>query len=281
MAKQDADGLAGRGMQVQAGIAGILDLGIGNVASVSNAVLRAGGKPVIISGMGSAGMDNAGKSMIGKGNAGNDRIGKVSDGKGMISKCDRLIIPGVGSFGAAMRAIRPYEKEVLDFAKSGKPVLGICLGMQIMLGKGFEAGEYDGLGLFEGSVRKMDFAPKLPHVGWARIGREIDGNNGRAGNAIMAGNAEKAGNAKMAGKNVNEVWKGGILDEIEQGEYMYFVHSYACFPEEKGVVQATCSYGRDFAACINKGNVWGVQFHPEKSGKAGARIIRNFLKLQV
>ncbi|HQT45045.1 MAG TPA: imidazole glycerol phosphate synthase subunit HisH [Candidatus Micrarchaeota archaeon] len=214
---------------------GIIDLGIGNIASVSNAVLRAGGKPTIIS------------------------------KKGMIGKCERLIIPGVGSFGPAMRAISPYKGEVLEFAKSGKPVLGICLGMQIMLGKGFEAGEYKGLGLFEGSVRRMDFAPKLPHVGWARIGCSMNENN------CMAG-----GNGKMNG---NELWKGGILEGLEQGEYVYFVHSYACFPEEKGVVQATCDYGKDFTACINKKNVWGVQFHPEKSGKAGAKIIGNFLKL--
>ncbi len=232
-------------MENQVCVTGILDIGIGNVASVANAVSRLGGTPNIIS------------------------------KKGEIGKCARLIIPGVGTFGAAMRAISPYREEMLEFAKSGKPVLGICLGMQIMLERGFENGEFKGLELFKGSVRKMNFAPKLPHVGWARIGSSMAGKDSREGGTT--GSICRAG--KMENNDRAGCWNGGILEGLEQGEYMYFVHSYACFLEENGAVRATCDYGKEFTACISRGNVWGVQFHPEKSGKAGARIIDNFLKL--
>ncbi|MFA5106254.1 MAG: imidazole glycerol phosphate synthase subunit HisH [Candidatus Micrarchaeia archaeon] len=197
------------------GCVGILDLGIGNVASVSNALERLGARPKIIS------------------------------RKGQIEKCSRLVMPGVGTFGAGMAAMGKHGDEIRKFAESGKPVLGICLGMQLMLDKGFENGGRRGLGMFKGSARRMDFAPKLPHVGWAKVTGRLS----------------------------------GLLEGTRDGEYYYFVHSYACFPQDKSIIAGECAYGKKFAACIGKGNVWGVQFHPEKSGRAGRKVLENFLKM--
>ncbi len=197
------------------GPVGVLDLGIGNVASVSNALEKLGARPLIIR------------------------------KQGQIPKCSRLIMPGVGTFSAGMKAIAKYRQEIMDFAGSGRPLLGICLGMQLMLEKGFENGSRRGLGIFKGRVLRMNSAPKLPHVGWARVSGRLD----------------------------------GILEGTKDGEYYYFVHSYACYPQDKALVAGECAYGKKFPACIGRGNVWGVQFHPEKSGRAGRKVIENFLEL--
>lgn len=194
---------------------GVLDYGMGNLGSVSYALARIGARSVVV------------------------RTARE------IEECSALVIPGVGSFNAAMQELEKLKPAIKWFASTGKPVLGICLGMQVLFERGSEGGSCRGLGLLEGSVRKMRFAPKLPHVGW---------NNVRA-------------------KRKNSLFKG-----IPNGACFYFVHSYACELARECVL-GTTKYGKQFVSAAGKENVFGVQFHPEKSGAAGERLLKNFVEL--
>ena len=170
----------------------------------------------------------------------------------VISKADRLILPGVGAFEDAAKKLREsgLDKVVIAQTQEGKPLLGICLGMQMLFEKSYEYGEHDGLGLVKGSVIpiKGDVPNdlKIPHIGW---------------------------NALHFGKNTDELFK-----YIKENDCVYFVHSYYASNCENNVI-ATAEYGKELTAAVRNGNVWGVQFHPEKSGKVGLQILKAFCEM--
>lgn len=170
-----------------------------------------------------------------------------------VCMCDRAILPGVGAFGEAMYKITKsgYIMELQEFAIiKQRPVLGICLGMQLLLDSSTEYGNFSGLGLIAGSVRSLaDEIQNLPipHVGW---------------------------------NDVTVTAESRLLDGIaESSRNFYFVHSYYCKVTERSVVTGQVSYGVNFDVMIEKGNIFGVQFHPEKSQKSGLELLRNFGKL--
>ena len=166
----------------------------------------------------------------------------LAKGKRGLSAADALILPGVGGFRAAAKAL-PRE-ELRDLAKSGKPTIGICLGMQLFLERS-EEGLGEGLGLFPGAAKRLPPEVKVPQMGWntIRVKREMEFTQGLPG----------------------ESW-------------VYYLHSY--YPDTKGDwVLATTRYGAEFPAVIGQKNIVGTQFHPEKSGAAGAQILRNILRM--
>ncbi len=172
---------------------------------------------------------------------------KVTNRAEDIISADRLILPGVGAFPDAMRMLR--ESGLVGVIKEEarkKPLLGICLGMQILFEKGYEFGETEGLGLIKGSVKLMrpEGLP-IPHIGWNSL-------------------------------EFNE--ECPLLERCSQGEYVYFVHSYAA-ECGKSNVAAYCDYGMKAPALVFEGNVFGAQFHPEKSGETGLNILRCFAEL--
>ncbi len=171
------------------------------------------------------------------------------------------MIPGVGAFGDCMNELRRREliQPILDYVATGAPVLGICVGMQMMMQIGEEFGEHTGLGLVPGRVRaipgtKDDGNPhKIPHIGWNSL---VKPNNGPD-------------------------WNGSILEGVPPGTTCYFVHSFTAEPEDERYRLADCDYnGRRISAALRVGNVFGTQFHPEKSGETGLKILRNFLALE-
>ena len=173
----------------------------------------------------------------------------VSGDAAELSKADRLILPGVGAFGDAAEKLRTTG--MADFVRSqaaqGKPLLGICLGMQLLFEKSYEYGCHEGLGLLAGQVvpmeGKLPADLKIPHMGW---------------NALDV--------------------RGGRLLEGLNGQYVYFVHSF--FAENCGdSLSAVTGYGVPITAAVEKGNVFGCQFHPEKSGNVGLSILRRFAQL--
>ncbi|MBQ1711640.1 MAG: imidazole glycerol phosphate synthase subunit HisH [Firmicutes bacterium] len=168
-----------------------------------------------------------------------------------IKKADRLVLPGVGAFRDAAAKLR--ESGLWDLVKQqaakGKPLMGICLGMQLLLDKSLEFGEYEGLGLIPGVVRAMtDIVPaglKIPQMGWNKL--------------IMTGSSP-------------------VFENTPEGTYMYFVHSYYC-DAPKEYISAVTEYGAPVTAALHRDNIYGCQFHPEKSGEAGLEVLRCFCKL--
>jgi imidazole glycerol phosphate synthase glutamine amidotransferase subunit len=160
--------------------------------------------------------------------------------------CDAIILPGVGHFGALVRALEQQDLvEALQSAlRRGIPFLGICLGLQALFSASEEAPEAAGLGFLAGTVRELPRRMKLPHMGWNQL-RRVDSSR--------------------------------LLREIPDDAFFYFAHSYAATDPEGSAV-AMCHYGDAFAAVIEQGNAMAVQFHPEKSGEAGARVLHNFLE---
>jgi len=169
-----------------------------------------------------------------------------------IKTADKVVLPGVGAFRDAYGEIekRGLRGPVLDFIKSGKPFLGICLGMQLLLSKSYEGGESEGLGIIKGEVVgfKKDAGLKVPHMGWNEI-------------------------AQSSGTSCP------LLKGVKDGAYMYFVHSYYAAPKEKSVVVTTTDYGVKFCSFLWKENIYAMQFHPEKSQKDGLKIVENFVKI--
>jgi imidazole glycerol phosphate synthase glutamine amidotransferase subunit len=168
-----------------------------------------------------------------------------------VTKASALILPGVGHYGALIRALdRDGLRESLIHAlERGVPFLGICLGLQALFENSEEAPELRGLEILSGSVRVLNGAVKLPHMGWDQLQAE-------AGSRLLEG--------------------------IDSEAYFYFAHSYAVpFGGEKQGLEtrATCSYGGEFVAAAEKENIFAVQFHPEKSGDAGQRVLENFLRI--
>ena len=168
-----------------------------------------------------------------------------------IRRSDRVILPGVGAFGDAEKKLRQsgLDAVVLEQAASGKPLLGICLGMQLLFEKSFEFGEHKGLGLLKGSVIPMEGSIprglKIPQMGW---------------NALKI------------------LRQHPLLRYVREGDCVYFVHSYYASGCEESVI-AVCDYGAEITAAVAKDNVMGCQFHPEKSGKVGLSILKAFCEV--
>lgn len=206
---------------------GVVDYGVGNLRSVSNALAHLGARPLV--------------------------SGEASQLEG----CDRLVLPGVGAFAHGMQALkeRGLDAFVRGWAAGQRPLLGICLGMQLLLEASSEFGETPGLGILPGRVDALpqlgssrQVPLRLPHVGWA----------------ALQSRAEPAPD---------------LLDGVPQEARFYFVHSYACRAEHPDCA-ATAGYrGIRFAAFLRRGQVLGVQFHPEKSGPPGLRLLRNFVTM--
>lgn len=172
---------------------------------------------------------------------------KVSSNPADIENAKGIVVPGVGAFGDAMHNLERLNllQPILRSIQKGKPYLGICLGLQILFEYGYEFGEHEGLGVLKGKVirfqNKKGF--KVPHMGW------------------------------------NQVWikqKEGLFSEIKDGEYFYFVHSFYASPSDSKDIASTTDYSIEFCSAVQKENVWAVQFHPEKSQKAGLKLLTNF-----
>ena len=169
-----------------------------------------------------------------------------------IKNCEKIILPGVGAFEDARRKLSDTEldKIIIEEAKNGKPLMGICLGMQMLFEKSYEYGEHEGLGLLKGSIIPMDGYIskdlKIPHIGY---------------NPLIF-------------KKKNPLFK-----HIKNGDCVYFVHSYFATDCEDSVI-ATAEYGRELTAAVAKGNIMGCQFHPEKSGDVGLNILRAFCEME-
>jgi len=170
-----------------------------------------------------------------------------SDSPKCIAKAEALLLPGVGHYAALIRALdeRTLRAPLLDAIQRGVPFLGVCLGLQALYETSEEAPELTGLKLFPGSVRSLPTTVKLPHMGWNQLKR-----------------------AKLS----------RLLEGISADAYFYFAHSFAA-TNANGEAVALCNHGADFAAVVEQKNIFGVQFHPEKSGEAGARLLQNFLAI--
>lgn len=198
----------------------IIDYGLGNLASVAKAFKKAGAEIII------------------------------SSHNNQISKADHLVLPGQGAFADGINNIRKLKLDKIIYQqvlKNKKPILGICLGMQLMADIGHENGIHRGLGLIAGETIKIKPSDniRLPHIGW---------------------------------DNVDLVKKSPLFSEIPNGSDFYFLHSYHLAPSNKSFVSATCDYGQEFAVAIQKDNIFSTLFHPEKSQELGLQIIKNFLE---
>ncbi len=177
----------------------------------------------------------------------------VTDNEEIIRSADKIILPGVGAFSDAIAKLRAtgLDKVLIDEARKGKPVMGICLGMQMLFEKSFEYGEYDGLGLLKGNVVGMQgVLPeelKIPHIGW---------------------------NALHFKQNDCPLFK-----YIKENDCVYFVHSYFAEDCDESVA-ATTEYGKELTAAVAYKNIYGCQFHPEKSGEVGLNILRAFCETE-
>ncbi len=172
----------------------------------------------------------------------------VSSDRKLISKADRIILPGVGAFGDAVNKLRESGlfDVIIEEASKGKSLLGICLGMQLLFERSFEYGENEGLGLIKGEIRALsevlhDKLP-IPHIGW----------NG-----------------------LHFIRKSPLFEDLVDGSEVYFVHSFAGFDCLESLTAAT-EYGIEITAAVSNKNIHGVQFHPEKSGETGLKILKNF-----
>ena len=179
----------------------------------------------------------------------------ITHDKNKIINSSHVILPGVGAFGNAMKQIEKYNlrNTISEYARSNKPLLGICLGMQILLTVSYEFGVHKGLGLIEGKVIKISNEKnkeiKIPHMGW----NEIYPNNNK------------------------KEWKNKILKSSSIGKSFYFVHSFVCITKDYDSTIAVCNYSDiSIPAVIATGNVFGCQFHPEKSADDGLAVLKNF-----
>lgn len=161
-----------------------------------------------------------------------------------LSGVDRLVIPGVGAFGAAMERLSPLKKEIQAFAKSGGPILGICLGQQLLFEESEEHGQSFGLELLPGKVKyfSSELNLKVPHIGWSPM--------------------------RFRSQEMSS--------ELSDGDEVYFVHSLITECAEADDVAITTIYGEEFAAAVQRRNIWGMQFHPEKSSHVGLQLLKNW-----
>ena len=170
-----------------------------------------------------------------------------------INNASAIVLPGVGAFGNAINTLRgkKIDRELIKAIKLNKPFLGICLGMQLLLSYGEEGGFFKGLDLLTGNVKNFQESVKCPHMGWNKITFTHHFND-----------------------KPNPIFQG-ILD----GLYFYFVHSYYCEIDNLKAISSTTDYGLSFASSIRRNNLFGVQFHPEKSSISGLKILKNFGEL--
>jgi len=200
----------------------VIDYGMGNLRSVSKALESLGAKV------------------------------KVSESPSDVKNADRLVFPGVGAFSVCMDEVnkRNLQEPIRDFIKSGKPFLGICMGLQLLFESSQEAPGVKGLGVLKGKVAKFTSPNlKVPQIGWNQI------------------------DLTQKGKE-SALFKG-----IENGDFFYFVHSYFALPEDEDIITSTTNYGVDFCSAINKDNIFATQFHPEKSQAKGLKVLENFLTI--
>jgi glutamine amidotransferase len=212
----------------------VIDYGMGNLRSVHKALVVAGAKASVTS--------------------------TARD----IRRAGKIVFPGVGAFGEAMRELqrRKLIRPILEAIAEGKHFLGLCLGLQLLFEKSEEAPGVKGLCVLKGGVKRFRFTRydvrrtkhvlKVPHMGWNNVTRKAQLKRG--GPDILAG--------------------------VPDRSYMYFVHSYYVKPEDERTMLAVTDYGIRFASAVNMDNVWGLQFHPEKSQDAGLRIVKNFVELK-
>ncbi|MDO8462120.1 MAG: imidazole glycerol phosphate synthase subunit HisH [Deltaproteobacteria bacterium] len=198
----------------------VIDYGMGNLKSVSKALEAVGAKVIVT------------------------RDPKV------IKKADRLVLPGVGAFADCMANLKKQNLigPIKEFIQTGRPFLGICLGLQLLFDEGEEFGRHKGLGILPGRVVRFHLPKKLkiPQMGWNQI-------------------LKKNGNR--------------LFQKIDDGSSFYFVHSYIVVPKEKKIVATTTDYGREFVSAIAKENIFACQFHPEKSQKNGLKLLQAFTKI--
>lgn len=199
------------------GYTAIVDYGVGNLKSVANAMKYLG-------------LDT-----------------RISGERRDLERADAILLPGVGAFPDAAEKLRGtgLDREIMRQAER-KPVLGICLGMQLLFDMGYEVRPCAGLGLIPGKVDRIETDLKLPHIGWN----------------------------SLTFQNDSPLFRG-----LEDGERVYFVHSFCAYAEREDTVTARTDYGPSLVAAVGSGNVFGCQFHPEKSGEAGLKILRNFGEL--
>ncbi|MEZ6129798.1 MAG: imidazole glycerol phosphate synthase subunit HisH [Planctomycetaceae bacterium] len=199
----------------------IIDYGMGNLRSVQKA-LEKNGSPATI----------------------------TSDPR-QIAAAEKLILPGVGAFRDAIAALTDHDlvAPIQDAIAADRPFLGICLGLQLLMDRSFEDGEFEGLGVVPGCVRKFELPSefKIPHMGWNQLSSRSDDNP--------------------------------LLANLSPDAWFYFVHSYYVAPDDDSWTAARTSYGHDFVSVVRKGNVFATQFHPEKSQSAGLQLLKNFIEL--
>jgi len=197
----------------------IIDYGVGNLRSVEKAFVTSGCEAV------------------------------VTADENELRSAERLVLPGVGAFAACMEALteRGFDRLVLERVREGTPLLGVCVGMQLLFDESDEFGSTAGLAFLRGRVRRFQNDLVVPHVGWNRIYQ----------------------------KRPHALFEG-----IEEGSFCYFVHSYYCEPDDETVVAAETEYGARYASVIAEKNICGVQFHPEKSQDVGLQMLKNFATLK-
>lgn len=171
----------------------------------------------------------------------------IDSGKNIMAY-QKLILPGVGAFGDAMKELnrKGLTEAIKDFVSQGRPFLGICLGMQLLLDHSEESPRTKGLGIIPGIVKRFSGNLKVPHMGWNKI-------------------------------QVKK--KGSLFKAMPREIYTYFCHSYYVAPKDKSAVAGETEYGRRFASIVEKDRVYGMQFHPEKSQDTGLQLLRNFIEL--
>lgn len=175
---------------------------------------------------------------------------KISSDPAEIASAEKLVLPGVGAFGDAMAEIRRRDlaNPIRDFINSGRPFLGICLGLQLLFERGYEHGEHEGLGVLAGDVVRFALPStfKVPHMGWNTVSKQTP---------------------------------APILFDTAEGSHFYFVHSYFVRPADPSIVALQTNYGIDFCAMVWRDNLYATQFHPEKSQANGLNLLRGFHQL--
>lgn len=162
-----------------------------------------------------------------------------------LSKADAIALPGVGNFSAAVVKLDPIKEQLLDAVRSGTPLIGICLGLQLFFGES-EEGPGKGLSLFEGKSVRLKGSVKVPHMGW---------------------------------NTLQILKKSRFFEDIKDNSYVYFVHSHYPIPVDESILATETEYGVKFPSAIASKNIFGTQFHPEKSGETGLKILKNFAKI--
>ena len=181
-----------------------------------------------------------------------ERVGveaRITDDPNIVAESSHLVLPGVGAFGDAIRAIRSrgLVEPILAHIRADRPFLGICMGLQLLFESGSEGGHHEGLGVLAGEVTRFELPPgmKIPHMGWNQVSWRT------------AGTSQPTGN---------------------DGDHFYFVHSYVARPRDETVIAATSDYGGPFCAAVARGRLFATQFHPEKSQSAGMELLRTCMR---